>query len=157
MNEINEMNIIFSYELKNSIGLIIKGIYVTKDGENNLHLVDEDRSEKVSTIKIDKLEEVLKKHEKAYYIVRREKLPLVPVLDGYLNEVYFQVEDMPYRDKVLNLAYYGEEQIKNCKHLEVLLQILDDVYDVLYEENKDIENYFKLNVDNEEEDEEDTE
>ena len=138
----NGFNIIFSYELKTSIGFLLKGLYVTNDKENNLHLIDADRSEKVSTITIDKLEEVLKKHEKAYYIVRKEKYPSKPILDGYINEIFFQVEDMQYEDQVINLSFYGEEEIKNCKHLNIIKQILDDVYKVLYEQNKDIKNYF---------------
>ena len=146
-------DIIFKYELKDAFEQSIKSLVVDK--ENKLHLMGEsNKEESISTIDGDAINKVLQKYEEQFITVKDEELPFVPVMDGYINEITFNVNGKTYNDKISNLGYYDGETVDNNKHLSLIFKLLDDVYDVLYKDNKAIEEYFILY---ESEDDEDTE
>ena len=149
-------NIIFVYMLKNAFGQPLRIIYVTNDKEKNLHLIKDLDNEVVSTISTDELNNVLLKHEDDFE--KSIKIPLTPamILDGYINEVFFKVNNNWHKDAINNLCYYDGRDMDDNKHLSKVVKLLDDVYETIYKQNKQIEEYFILS-EPEKDDEEDTE
>ncbi len=143
MNNNYKPNYIFKYELKVGIMDTLKEIIITSDENNNTYLYSNGKEDKVLTIKIDKLEEILKKH------VDKLKdldpvLPYVGVLDGYQNIVDFKVNNKRYNFGWSNLAYYSQTDIDNSESLTVIFNFLFDIKVELNEQNKDINKYFTL-------------
>jgi hypothetical protein len=145
-------NNIFRYDLKNAWGQLIKSLYVDKD--NKLHLVGElNQEENVSVIKTDKINKILQKYEDQFIKVIKEEVPFVPVMDGYINEISININGKIYNDRINNLGYYDDEAIDNSKHLSLIFKLLDELYDELYSQNKEIKKYFVVTEDEEEEEE----
>ena len=132
---------VFKYALKNAFSQTIKALYI--DESDNLHLLGEDdKEEKVIRINTDKVKEILEKYEDVYKSVYKEDLPVAGVLDGYVNEFSFQVNNHKYKESICNLCYFNDEQIDNSKHLTTIIDLLDELYDELLKQNKIIEEYF---------------
>ena len=142
--------IIFKYELKDAWNQIIRALIVDKD--NKLHLLGKlGKEESVSSIGVDKINKILQKYEKEFKTVKNEELPFVPVMDGYINDISFTVNDKKYSDSISNLCYYEDEDINSSKHLRVIFNILDDIYEELYSQNKEISKYFVVAFDEDDE------
>lgn len=136
-------NIIFKYVLNDAFNIPVSELYVTSDGKDNLHLIKDD-DEKVSTINTKVINTILEKYENEFKEAIKEKVPTAPVLDGYINEISFKVNDKIYNDTINNLCFYDDNEVDNNKHLSTVLDMLDELYEELYKQNKDVEKYFML-------------
>ena len=79
-------------------------------------------------------------------------MPLSPVLDGYINKLTFKANDKNYEIKENNLAFYSDDDVKESKYLNFIIRLYNDIYDELISQIPELENYFVLS-DEEEEDE----
>lgn len=149
-------NIIFAYMLKSAWSQPLRVIYVTNDKENNLHLIKDLDNETVSSVNVEEVKKVLLKNEEDFDKSKKVSLPPVMVMDGYINEVYFKVNESWHKDSINNLCYYEGKDLDENKHLSGVIRLLDDVYEVLYKYNRQIEEYFIL-CEPVEDDKEDTE
>ncbi len=136
---LNKYNVIFMYELSDAFGIPLSIVYATSDKENNLCFIKDD--ELYSTINIDGLNEVLLKY-KSFNEVKDILVPSNGVMDGYINKIYFKINDKWYIDQINNLAYYENEVVLHNKHLNEFVNLLDDVLNALYKENKNVIKYF---------------
>ena len=144
INEGDTMNnIIFKYTLKDAFNFPLSELYVTNDEKGNLHLIKDD-NEKVITINTKVFSTILEKYENEFKEAIKEEVPNAPVLDGYINEISFKVNDKVYNDAINNLGFYDDNEVDNNKHLSTVLDMLDELYEELYKQNKDVEKYFML-------------
>ena len=141
-NEVlDKYNVLFMYILNGTLNIPKRVVYVTND---NLHLINDMDKELVFSINTDSLNNVLSKYEQSIKECTDISVPTTYVLDGYVNEFYFKVNNTWYHDSISNLGYYDEEVVKENKHLSTVFDLLDDVYDVIHEQNKEMEKYFVL-------------
>lgn len=152
----DKYNVIFVYMLKNAWSQPLSIVYVTDDKENNLHLIKDLDNEVISTINVEELNTVLFEHVNDFEKSIKISLPHSMILDGYINEVYFKVDNNWHNDTINNLFYYDGKDLDENKHLSGVIKLLDDTYEALYKQNKQIEEFFILS-EPEEDDEEDTE
>ena len=138
----DKYNIIFIYMLKDAFNNPLRTIYV--DENSNLHLINNIGEEIISSTNTNELNNVLSKHEVDFEDGKKIQLPRVNVLDGYVNEVYFKVNNNWHNDSINNMYYYDGNDLDTNKHLSEVIILLDDVYEVLYKYNKQIEEYFIL-------------
>ena len=137
-------NIIFAYMLKDAWSHPLRVVYVTSDKENNLHLIKELNDEIISTIDVEELNMALSNHAEKFDESKKIELPPVMVMDGYINEVWFKANDSWHNDSIDNMYYYDGKDFDENEHLFEVIGLLDDVYEVLYKNNKVIEEYFIL-------------
>jgi hypothetical protein len=143
----NIKDCIMTYQLLDAWNMPIKSIYV-KDNEV---IVVSDRIKKYA-FKTQKLIDILNNYTKEYKSINDKVLPLSPVLDGYINKLTFKVNDKEYEIEENNLAFYSDDDVKESKYLNFIIRLYNDIYDELISQIPDIENYFVLS-DEEEEDE----
>ena len=138
---------IMTYQLLDAWNMPIKSIYV-KDNEV---IVVSDRIKKYA-FNTQKLTDILNNYTKEYKSINDKVLPLSPVLDGYINKLTFKVNDKEYEIKENNLAFYSDDDVKESKYLNFIIRLYNDIYDELISQIPELENYFVLS-DEEEEDE----
>ena len=143
----NIKDCIMTYQLLDAWNMPIKSIYV-KDNEV---IVVSDRIKKYP-FNTQKLTDILNNYTKEYKSINDKVLPLSPVLDGYINKLTFKVNDKEYEIKEANLAFYSDDDVKESKYLNFLIRLYNDIYDELISQIPELENYFVLS-DEEEEDE----
>jgi hypothetical protein len=143
----NIKDCIMTYQLLDAWNMPIKSIYV-KDNEV---IVVSDRIKKYA-FKTQKLIDILNNYTKEYKSINDKVLPLSPVLDGYINKLTFKVNDKEYEIEENNLAFYSDDDVKESKYLNFIIRLYNDIYDEFISQIPDIENYFVLS-DEEEEDE----
>lgn len=138
---------IMTYQLLDAWNMPIKSIYV-KDNEV---IVVSDRIKKYA-FNTQKLTDILNNYTKEYKSINDKVLPLSPVLDGYINKLTFKVNDKEYEIEENNLAFYSDDDVKESKYLNFIIRLYNDIYDELISQIPELENYFVLS-DEEEEDE----
>ena len=143
----NIKDCIMTYQLLDAWNMPIKSIYV-KDNEV---IVVSDRIKKYA-FKTQKLTDILNNYTKEYKSINDKVLPLSPVLDGYINKLTFKVNDKDYEIEEYNLAFYSDDDVKESKYLNFIIRLYNDIYDELISQIPELENYFVLS-DEEEEDE----
>ena len=143
----NIKDCIMTYQLLDAWNMPIKSIYV-KDNEI---IVVSDRIKKYA-FKTQKLTDILNNYTKEYKSINDKVLPLSPVLDGYINKLTFKVNDKDYEIEEANLAFYSDDDVKESKYLNFIIRLYNDIYDELISQIPELENYFVLS-DEEEEDE----
>lgn len=141
-------NIIFKYALKNSFNFPLSELCVTNDEKDNLHLIKDD-DEKVSTINTKVINTILEKYENKFKEAIKEEIPNAHVLDGYINTIDFKANDKWYNLKFNNLGYYSDEEIDKSEYLSLVFDLLDDLYDELESQVKEVKDYFVLTYEDE--------
>ena len=138
-------NIIFKYALKNSFNFPLSELCVTNDEKYNLLLTKED-CEKVETMTIDTkaINTILEKYENKFKEAIKEEIPNAHVLDGYINTIDFKANDKWYNLKFTNLGYYSDEEIDKSEYLSLVFDLLNDLYDELESQVKEVKDYFVL-------------
>ena len=121
----NIKDCIMTYQLLDAWNMPIKSIYV-KDNEV---VVVSDRIKK--------------------YAFNTQKL--TDILNNYTKE-YKSINDKEYEIKENNLAFYSDDDVKESKYLNFIIRLYNDIYDELISQIPELENYFVLS-DEEEEDE----
>lgn len=140
-------DILFKYELKDAFGKSIKSVIVT----NNSIYLYYDSKEKKSIFNTKNLVSILNKYSTEFDNIKDQKAPFLAILDGFINEIDFKANDKWYNFNINNLGYYQEEDINNNEFLKNIFSLLDDVYDELKKQNIEIEDYFVLIEDEENE------
>ena len=148
LNDIDNIkDCIMTYQLLDAWNMPIKSIYV-KDNEV---IVVSDRIKKYAFNTL-KLTDILTNYTKEYKSINDKVLPLSPVLDGYINKLTFKVNDKEYEIEEANLDFYSDDDVKESKYLNFIIRLYNDIYDELISQIPELENYFVLS-DEEEEDE----
>ena len=148
LNDLDNLkDCIMTYRLLDAWNMPIKSIYV-KDNEV---IVVSDRIKKYA-FNTQKLINILNNYTKEYKSINDKVLPLSPVLDGFINKLTFKVNDKEYEIKEANLAFYSGDDVKESKYLNFIIRLYNDIYDELISQIPELENYFVLS-DEEEEDE----
>lgn len=94
------------------------------------------------TINNEGIKNILSKYSKDFKSNIEIDLPVLPVLDGYIFEVYFKVDNTWYDDCVDNFPYYEDKDLKENKHLYTFDHLIGDVYEYVYKQNKECKKYF---------------
>lgn len=148
----DDFNIIFRYEVKNAIGMLGKGLFITTGKDNNVYLYSKyscDKELKIDTIEIVK---ILDKY--AEKLQPMDKLPFNNMLDGYINSINFKINNKWYNFEYSNLFAYDDETIDNNKYLNDICSFLLELYNYFESKDKTINEYFTLTLDDEEEQDE---
>ena len=147
--EVNKLddkyNIIFKYEVKNAFGMVEKGLFITSDIGNNTYLYAKYSCEKEVSVDVTKVVDILNKY--ADKMPSDEELPMSNVLDGFVNEINFKVNNKWYNFKYFNLVYYEPELIDSDESLKIVFDFLNELYDYFESIDKDINKYFVLDYD----------
>ncbi len=147
----DKYNVIFKYELKDSYTKPIKSVIVTGDSKENLYLVSESREEKKYHIDLDKVFSILNKHINILDNINDKELPHLSTMDGYINTIDFKVKDKWYNYEFINLGYYSKEDIDSNNCLSAIFGLLIELDDELESQVQEVENYFVLTDEDEEE------
>ena len=140
----DDFNIIFKYEVKNAFGMVDKGLFVTTDSGNNTYLYSKYSCEKELLVDVTKIVDILNKY--ADTLPKEEDLPMSNILDGFINEISFKINNKWYNFKYFNLVYYEPELIDSDKNLNIVFNFLNELYDYFESIDKDINNYFVLDL-----------
>lgn len=145
----DEKNIIFKYVLEDAFQNELKSVYITND--KDIFLNEKEVSKEKTTIDIEKLNKVLKKHLDKIEKVDIDELPSAGVMDGFINELSFKLDNKWYEYKFYNLGFYSDEEINEDKQLTIIYDFLEELFVLFKKTNKKICDYFVLTAEDEEE------
>ena len=152
-NVVNDKyNVILKYDLKDAWERTIKGFTILED---SIYLISGNLENPIKySLKDNKIKEILNKYSKKIDEIKDQSLPNLPIMDGYINKIDFKANDKWYNFNFYNLGYYSEEDLNSNKFLSLIFELLDNLYDEIQKQVPDIESYFIL-VDDEDEEVED--
>lgn len=147
----DEFNIIFRYELKDAIGMLKKGLFITNDNGNNVCLYASYEGKEELHIDTTEIINILNKYVDK--LQPMDKLPFSNVLDGYINEINFKINNKWYNFNYSNLFAYDRETINNNENLTNIFGFLNELYNYFDSKDKTINDYFVLCLESEIEEE----
>lgn len=140
----DDYHIIFKYVLCDAWQVPIKSIIITSDKNNNTYLNDNEKTIETITVNNKKLETIFNKYVDQLEKLKVEEFPFTGVMDGYINEISFKVNEKWYQYNFYNIGFYTDEEIKKDKQLILLFTFLNELYDLFIKENNIISDYFVL-------------
>ena len=135
------MDVIFKYELSDTIKMPIKSVIVT---DNNLYLVSGLSNESKYDIDSSKIKSTIEKYADKINNIKNKELPSLPILDGYNNSIEFKYNNKKYNYEFRNLDFYSKEEIDENEYLSLVFEFLIEIDDELESQVKEVEKYFVL-------------
>lgn len=143
----DENKIIFRYELKDAFERELKSVIITDD--NKLHLDTELLTEIERPIEVDNINKIIKKYSNKINEITDRSLPVLPMLDGYINTIDYKEDNKLNNLRISCLDYYSIEDIKGNKYLSTIFDYLKEIYDELSKQEPEVEKYFIFSEDEE--------
>jgi hypothetical protein len=142
----DKYNVIFKYELKEAIGMTIKGLTIFND--NCIYLIPGHFEKPIKhSLDDNNIIEILNKYAKKIDEVKEQPLPDLLIMDGNINKFDFKVNNKWYNYKFYNLGYYSKDDIDNNEFLSLFFDLLDELHDELKKQNSEFVKYFNLSND----------
>ncbi len=149
-----EKKIVFKYILEDAWNNSLKSVFITSDTKDNIFFNEKEIPKEIKTIDNEKLNKILKKYLDKIEKIDIEKLPNTGVMDGFINELSFKLNNKWYEYKFYNLGFYSDEEISEDKQLTIIYDFLEELFVLFQKTNKNIADYFVLTAEDEFEDEE---
>ena len=141
-------NVVFRYDLKDTWSTQMATLIITSDKENNVICVYDNEGKKKElenasfTIDSSKVVNVLSKYEDKFKNMRDPwEIPGAPVLDGFKNDFYFDINGKTYSFSFDNLGVWYEQIPEEVK---IFLDLFDEVRNVLLNDVKNLDRCLTL-------------